>query len=689
MTTNEQIRLSPDQLRAALGSEKPDVQNASRDGDGVPISRRGLLIAGAATAGALVLPQFLTPSVANAADFAFVAYHGVNGAAHQQKFNELAPQGYRMISLSVYGAPPLYAAVWVKRNGPAWVGAHGLTASQYQAKYNEMTAQGFIPVMLAATGARSSPTFAAVFERITAPVWLARHGLTDGPEGTSGTLANANKWARDNKCILKTLAIYGTGASDRTYAGVWLPNPGAIKWQAHDMGDGAGYQKWFNGYTQVPMRPSIVDANGGHQFAALFTDDTVGTWVSRHGMTGADYQAEFNRQTAAGLMPVIVQGSGTGSGIRYTAVFAATDQPIARQWSQTGTAATSYPGVHTVMKNFMQKHGVRAGVLAVRKNGDLKLSSGYTWGEPSYAITQPTSLFRLASVSKAFACAAIQQLVNTQGFNMNTRVFQYLGITTVALPSQVRDARIDNITVQHLVDHTGGWLRSVSNFDPVFQGRAITQKLGLPGHVSKTNVARYMYGEPLQYNPGDSTAFSGDQRYSNFGYLLLGLIVERATGQSFINYVKQQILAPLGVDTAVFAGGTPRSQRLADEVSYDASWVGASAWQPATVAFVPAAYGNFLIAEMDSGGGLVASAPAVSAFINRHAVWGMGGRMPGAARSGGMAGSASLAVSRGDGIDWTYIFNTVEVPEDKDANGKTNLDRLYADLESAIGAAGF
>jgi len=51
----------------------------------------------------------------------FQAYHGVNGAQHQAHVNTLSAQGYRMISLSVYGDSnsPLYAAVWVQRNGPA------------------------------------------------------------------------------------------------------------------------------------------------------------------------------------------------------------------------------------------------------------------------------------------------------------------------------------------------------------------------------------------------------------------------------------------------------------------------------------------------------------------------------------------------------------------------------------------
>ena len=84
---------------------------------------------------------------------AMTAYHGVNGATHQQKFNELSAAGYRMISLSVYGdrSDPRYAAVWIKRGGPAWAALHGLDAAGYQARFNQLTRDGFVPVLVSAS----------------------------------------------------------------------------------------------------------------------------------------------------------------------------------------------------------------------------------------------------------------------------------------------------------------------------------------------------------------------------------------------------------------------------------------------------------------------------------------------------------------------------------------------------------
>src|SRR3954470_14037104 len=161
-------------------------------------------------------------------------------------------------------------------------------------------------------------------------------------------------------------------------------------------------------------------------------------WVGRHLLTSAQYQAEFDAQSALGRYPIAVQGGGASTDIRYAAVFAARDQPLARTWTQKDAAGAGYPGVHAVMRAFMQNRGVRAGVLAVRKNGVLKLSAGYTWAEPGYPLTRPDSLLRLASVSKAFACAAIQRLVDAKKLDLDEPVFPYLGITQVAVAGQKR-----------------------------------------------------------------------------------------------------------------------------------------------------------------------------------------------------------------------------------------------------------
>lgn len=650
---------------------------------GPRLSRRGFLLAGAVAGGALAVPGLLTPSPAWATTDPFTTYHGLDSAGHQQKITDLSAQGYRMISLSVYGSPAQYAAIWVQRSGPAWMAVQDLSPTQYQTTVTNYVAQGYYPTIVTATGPRNTAVFAAVFEQIAPDSWFARH------DQDYDTFVADNRAAHQDGLIMSTLAIYGD-ATDRRFAAVWLPNPTGVKWYADAPGDSDDYQDWFDASLAAWVRPAIVDANDDGQYVALTRDDHVGQWYSYHGMTTTEYETKLSSEVAAGRVPVSLQGSGPSSDIRYSAVFITEDPPIARQWTRTDSVGASYTGIHDVVQTFMQTYGLRGGQFAIRKNGTMQLAAGYSWTEPGTAITQPDSPMRLASVSKAFTSAAITAL-RDNGLDLNTKVFPYLGITTVALPSQTKDSRVDDITLQELVDHYGGWVRDeqYGGMDPVFEGRKIARDLGLSGRVTKWDVARYMYGEPLQYTPGDtSTTFGLDKRYSNFGYLLLGLVVEQRTGQSFFNYVKSQILVPLGLDSDVFLGATLRSDALAGEVNYDSPAVGLSAWDPWSDDRVPSAYGNFLIAEMDSGGGLVSSAPALATFIGSHATWGLGGRSPGYARTGGMPGTASRIESRTDGIDWAYIFNAREFPTVVDANGDDCLVRFAKDLNDAITAAG-
>jgi Bacterial tandem repeat domain 1 len=208
----------------------------------------------------------------------FQAYHGVTAAQHQTSFNTLSGQGYRMISLSVYGDPgnALYAAVWVQRSGPAYAAVHRVDAAGYQSFFNTWTAKGYAPVIVSATGTISNAVFAAVFEQGVGGPWMARHGMTDGSAATAGTFQFENA-AAAGKMILRSVAIYGTG-SDRRYAAVWHPNPGYVKWQVHPSNTSADYQTAFNAETQLPgyglagYRPAYVSISSDAMYSAVFKD---------------------------------------------------------------------------------------------------------------------------------------------------------------------------------------------------------------------------------------------------------------------------------------------------------------------------------------------------------------------------------------------------------------------------------
>lgn len=593
----------------------------------------------------------------------FEAYHGVNGTQHQTNFNNLSAQGYRMISLSVYGDPSdaRYAAVWVKRQGAAWVAIHGVNSSGYQSFFNNWSAKGYVPVLISATGASNDAVFAAVFEQGIPGAWFARHGMTSGPEANAGTFQNLNKSAHNQKMILRSVAIYGT-ANDRRYAGVWHANPGFVKWHVHPSDTGASYQVVFNAETQLPgyqlagYRPAYVALSDDHIYCSAFRDDVVGTWVARHGMTAADYQNEFNKQNAAGFYPICIQGGGSGDNTRYAAIFAKQDVPLGREWTATGAPVPALAGFDHTMQTFMQANGVRAAQLAISKNGTTKLSRAYTWAEPGYRLTQPSDRFLLASCSKMFLEAAVQALYDTKKLTPGTKVYPFLGF------SQPVDPRSDTITIQQLLDHMGGYdddpkSLTSSHFDPTYNMRTIALDLKLGHPASKLDVAQYMYRRKLDIDPG--TVF----RYSNFGYLLASAVVEKATGLKYFDYVNTTLLKPANI-TEVKIISTLASQRTNDEAIAEDEGLGLSPIDLTSQLYLPQVYGgDGEINEVGAANaGTGASAHAMTQFIHLHAVWGNGPRAAGAARAGSTPGSSSLAVSRADGIDWAYVINTRDWP---------------------------
>jgi len=586
----------------------------------------------------------------------FQAYHGVTGTQHQTNFNSLSAQGFRMISLSVYGdaSDPRYAAVWIQRQGAAWVAVHGVDSAGYQSFFNNWTAKGYVPVLVSATGTSTNAIFAAVFEQGIAGAWLARHGMTSGPVANAGTFQHLNATAASGKMILRSVAIYGT-ANDRRYAAVWHANPGYVKWHVHPSDTGTSYQVVFNAETQLPgyrlagYRPAYVALSGDQIYCSVFKDDVVGPWVARHGMTAAEYQTAFDQQNAAGFYPICVQGGGSGGNTRYAAIFAKQDIPLQREWTVTGTAVPALAGFDHAMQTFMQTHGVRAAQLAIAKNGVTKLSRAYTWAEAGYRTTQPSDRFLLASCSKMFLEAAVQALYDAKKLTPTTKVYPLLGFSHPA------DPRSDTITIQQLLDHTGGYddTPTGSGFDPTYNMRKIALDLNLGHPVTKLDVARYMYGRMLDFTPGTNN------KYSNFGYLLAGAVVEHVTGQKYFDYVKTTLLQPAGITEGQVIS-TLASQRTDNEAIAEDQGLGLSPLDLASQLYVPAVYGgDGEINEVgDPNDGTGASAHALTQFIHLHAVWGNGPRAAGAARSGSTPGASSLAVSRGDGVDWAYVINT-------------------------------
>jgi CubicO group peptidase (beta-lactamase class C family) len=198
-------------------------------------------------------------------------------------------------------------------------------------------------------------------------------------------------------------------------------------------------------------------------------------------------------------------------------------------------------------------------------------------------------------------------------------------------------------------------------------------------------MARYMFGMPLQFAPGtkDYGSTKGAS-YSNFGYILLGLIVEHVSGQQYADYVRQHVLASLGIADLHLAR-TLASQKAADEVHYHSANLGNPSYKASSQALVPGAYGGsgFMTEAMDSGGGLMAAGSAMARFATVWASWGLGG--PGGARTGGMSGTVSRIQYCGGNVAFAFAFNTADSIGAKPAGSDTAfIDQFGNDLNTTV-----
>jgi CubicO group peptidase (beta-lactamase class C family) len=616
---------------------------------------RRAVVSGAAGAGLLLgaSPAFAFPAAE--------AYQNVTGAQHQANFDRLGKAGFAPISLGVYGAPsdPRYAAVWVAGGG-GFAAVHGVNAAQYQTAFQTWSSKGFAPAVVSATGDAGNAVFAVVF-RPAQGAWKARHGMTRAQFDVE------NDSARAAQLILTSVGCYGT-PSDRRYIAVWRATPANVKWQVTATVSEAAYQQEFELWASVPQfRPVCTSVSSDGAITAVFTDEGIGPWVARHGMTGDQYQA-------AGRMPVMVQAGGGGGATRFAAIFATQAAPSARTWRFDGAAPPPrLASTETLLRNFMAKHGVRAAQLTVAKNGAVQFQRAYTWAEPDYRMTRLSDRFLLASTSKAFVAAAVQACYDAKLFDANTKPYAYLGL------KKPRSATSDDITMAQILAHTAGY-----TYDPTYNMRTIANEIGLSGPCAKIDIVRYMYlDRGPDYTPGMAPSKDG-YIYNNYGYLLASAVIEKATGRDYFSYLGSQILQPEGIaDVAIYpTANAPRAATFA--IAEDVN-VGDSALAPKSARRVPCIFsGDGMVKETAVGScGLAASANALAQLAHRHAAWGVGGRALGG-RSGSTPGASSFMQSLDRDVDWALTMNT----RNWLANSPDKMiDAFYKSLTDAINGA--
>jgi N-acyl-D-amino-acid deacylase len=201
----------------------------------------------------------------------------------------------------------------------------------------------------------------------------------------------------------------------------------------------------------------------------------------------------------------------------------------------SGKAGPGLEPIDKAMRTILVRHGIPGGALAIAKDGRLVLAKGYGWAnlETGQTVT-PLTLFGLASLSKPITALAILLLLEQGKLGLDEPAFDY--IQHIKPPRGARvDPRLYKITVRQLLNHSGGWNRAVSG-DPIGWTPQMCKVLGATPPLAPEHFISYMMAEPLDFDPGTRAV------YSNVGYIILGQIVEKVSGQSYEDFAKKHVL---------------------------------------------------------------------------------------------------------------------------------------------------
>jgi CubicO group peptidase (beta-lactamase class C family) len=171
----------------------------------------------------------------------------------------------------------------------------------------------------------------------------------------------------------------------------------------------------------------------------------------------------------------------------------------------------------------MQQKKIPGVALAVLKNGKLIIAKGYGYSNVEHKVpVKPETIFQSGSVGKQFTATAVMMLVEEGKIGLEDKIGKYLGDVPEAWNS---------ITIRHLLTHTSGMTDYPQDFD-------------YRRDYTESDLLERAKKIPLSFAPGEKWD------YSNLGYVMLGLVIRKASGKFYGDFLQERIFKPLGMNTA-------------------------------------------------------------------------------------------------------------------------------------------
>ncbi|MFI5011953.1 MAG: serine hydrolase domain-containing protein [Hyphomicrobiales bacterium] len=278
----------------------------------------------------------------------------------------------------------------------------------------------------------------------------------------------------------------------------------------------------------------------------------------------------------------------SAKGITRRAAVGAVAWPLLHRHAQAQAQPEATPPERAAMAaaahGFMQKYDAPGLGVAIARQGRLVYDESFGFAErETHEALRPAHRFRIASVTKPVTSVAICILIQQGLLRFQDKVFGPNGALGTDFGAPPYEPHVADITIEHLLTHTcGGWTNDGN--DPMFQ-RPELEHAELIAWAIRTH--------PLQNPPGKAYA------YSNFGYCVLGRVIEKIGRRPYAEFVREVVLRRCGIADMEIAGNT-----LAERKPLETRYYGQGGENPY----------DMNVARMDSHGGWIARPADLVAF---------------------------------------------------------------------------
>ena len=187
--------------------------------------------------------------------------------------------------------------------------------------------------------------------------------------------------------------------------------------------------------------------------------------------------------------------------------------------AQDGIAAN----VDDYMKREMQRERIPGASLAVIKDGQIVLAKGYGLANVELDVpARPETIFQSGSMGKQFTATAVMMLAEAGKLSLSDPITKYF--------TNAPDTW-NKITLRHLLTHTAGMANDFTDQD-------------YKRDFTEDELVKRAAELPLDFQPGDKWS------YSNIGYVMLGILIHKVSGQFYGDFLQERVFKPLGMTTA-------------------------------------------------------------------------------------------------------------------------------------------